>query len=199
MDVISIFCPYCHRYTSITGAEQRVSDGRGNAVIVTAKWQYDREKYWWIGITNCCHKAVLVHYDGDVIYPSPLPSPTDERIPEPIRQDLEEAKICFSGNAYRACAVMARRAMQSACIDKGTTKDKLSDQLQELSTNGVITKELKEWADVVRWVGNDSAHPSAEKVTKEDADDILKLAEQFLHILYVTPAIAKERRTIREK
>jgi HEPN domain-containing protein len=199
LTIISIFCPYCLKYTSLTAAQQRVETGNGIYVIVAVRWERDRGDFWWIGITNCCQSAVLAHNDGDVIYPSPLPSPTDKRIPESIRQDLEEAKMCFSVNAYRACAVMARRAMQSACIEKGTTKDKLFDQLTELALNGVITKELKEWADVVRWVGNDSAHPNAEKVTKEDAEDILKLAEQFLHVLYVTPAIAKERRTLRGK
>ena len=43
----------------------------------------------------------------------------------------------------------------------------------------------------MRWIGNDAAHPAAE-VTKDDAEDILKLAEQFLHVIYVAPAIAKE-------
>ena len=197
--MISIFCPYCHKYTSLTAATQRVSTGTGRDVIVRVEWKDSDKEPWWIGLTNCCQSPVLIHEEGDIIYPTPLPSPTDKRIPESIRQDLEEAKMCFSINAYRACAVMARRAMQSACIEKGATKDSLSDQLKELASNGVITKELKEWADVVRWVGNDSAHPNAEKVTKEDADDILKLAEQFLHVLYVTPAIARERRTVRGK
>jgi len=197
--MISIFCPYCHKYTSLTAATQNVSTGMGREVTVRAEWKDSGENKWWIGITNCCHMPVLILEDGIIIHPAPLPSPTDKRIPESIRQDLEEAKMCFSISAYRACAVMARRAMQSACIEKGTTKDKLSEQLQELASNGVITKELKEWADVVRWVGNDAAHPNAEKVTKEDADDILKLAEQFLHVLYVTSAIARERRTIRGK
>ncbi len=89
--------------------------------------------------------------------------------------------------------------MQSACIDKGATKDRLVDQLQELATNGIITKDLKEWADVVRWVGNDAAHPDKENVNKDDAEDILKLAEQFLQVIYVAPAIAKERMNKRKK
>ena len=126
--------------------------------------------------------------------PPPLPSPTDSRIPEPMRQDLIEAKECFSIDAYRACAVMARRSMQAACIDKGAVKDKLVEQLAELLNSGKITNDLKEWADVVRWVGNDAAHPNKEKVTSVEAEDILKLAEQFLHVLYVAPAIAKERK-----
>jgi len=68
------------------------------------------------------------------------------------------------------------------------------DQIEELANEGVITSELKEWAHVVRWVGNDAAHPDSLEVTEEDAEDILKLAEQFLHVLYVTPAIARERK-----
>jgi hypothetical protein len=94
---------------------------------------------------------------------------------------------------------MARRSMQSACIDKGAKKKNLVDQVDELKNNGVITNDLKEWADVVRWVGNDAAHPNKDIVEKDDAKDILELAEQFLHVIYVAPAIAKERRTKRNK
>ncbi len=72
--------------------------------------------------------------------------------------------------------------LNTACIDKGANKDKLVDQLHELASNRTITEDLKEWADVVRWVGNDAAHPNKENVSKDDAEDILKLAEQFLHV-----------------
>jgi hypothetical protein len=142
---------------------------------------------------------VLVLNKGDIIYPQPLPSPTDDRILELIRNDLNEAKISYSVKAFRASAVISRRAMQSACIDKGAKKQKLVEQLHELAVNGVITNDLKEWADVVRWVGNDAAHPDNQIVTEKDAEDILHLAEQFLHVIYVAPAIAQEQRTKRGK
>ena len=51
----------------------------------------------------------------------------------------------------------------------------------------------------MRWVGNDAAHPDKQAVTKEDAEDILHLAEQFLNVIYVAPAIAKEQLTKRGK
>jgi len=44
----------------------------------------------------------------------------------------------------------------------------------------------KEWATVVRWVGNDAAHPNKDAVSKEDAEDCLRLAEQFLHVIFVS-------------
>lgn len=187
---VSIFCPYCKRYTALTVAPVTNTIG--------AIWKREYNDIWWIGVCNYCENPVLVHNQGDKVYPHPLPSPTDERIPEHIRKDIDEAKLCFSVGAYRACAVMARRAIENACIDKGADKNRrLSEQIEELRNKGLITNDLKEWADVVRWVGNDAAHPDSPDVTKEDADDILKLAEQFMNVIYVAPAIAKERRSQR--
>jgi len=199
---ISIYCPFCHRFTSLTLA----SGYTNQKFTVTALWKKNSNDIWWIGICNSCHNAVLVHEYESLgskkrdIYPHPLPSPTDARIPEHIRKDIDEAKLCFSVNAYRACAVMARRAIQNACIDKGADKNKkLIKQIEELANKGVITNDIKEWADIVRWVGNNAAHPDKNEVTKEDAEDILELAEQFMHVIYVAPAIAKEQREKRKK
>jgi len=201
--IVSIYCPHCKQYTSLTPAPVKISytyRGLRKEDIVIAGWERSPNDFWWIGVCNCCKNPVLVHNHGETVYPHPLPSPTDERIPEHIRKDIDEAKLCFSVNAYRACAVMARRAVQNACIDKGADKSKkLIDQIKELADKGVITNDLKEWADVVRWVGNDAAHPDKNEVTKEDAKDILQLAEQFMHVIYVAPAIAKERRRERGK
>jgi len=195
---VSIYCPYCHRYTALTPATREV-ECEYTRLNVPCMWEKAYNDAWWIGICNYCKLPVLVHNKGDRIYPYPLPSPTDERIPENIRKDIHEAKMCFSIGVYRACAVMARRALQTACIERGASKGRLVEQLEELADKGIITKDLKEWADVVRWVGNDAAHPGSEEVKKEDAEDILKLAEQFVHVVYVASAIAKYRKTKRRK
>jgi len=141
----------------------------------------------------------LVLNDGYTVYPTPLPTPTDENIPEDISNDLDEAKMCFSTGCNRACAAMARRCIQNACIKKGCKEKELVKQIKEMTQEGIITKDIEEWATVVRWVGNDAAHPGKDSVTKEDAEDVLKLAEQFLHVLFVTPALAKARRISRGK
>ncbi len=190
---ISIYCPHCHMHTSLVPAPVEYKCNF-NIERVGAIWRQDYNSFWWIGVCNYCGKPVLVHGDGDTVYPQPLPQPTNGDVPEQIRRDLDEAKMCFAVSAWRAVAVMARRAMQSAAIEKGATQDKLRDQIANLATQGKITTDLKELADVVRWVGNDAAHPSGQEVTSEDADDVLRLAEQFLHVLYVTPAIAKKLR-----
>ena len=203
---VSIYCPYCHKYTALTLAPGELSEKRFPNVKAWSLWEkVEKMDRYWIGICNSCHNAVLVHdithpFGKREIYPTPLPSPTDKRIPEHIRKDLDEAKICFSVNAYRACAVMARRAVQSTCIDKGADRNKnLVNQIEELFQKGVITKDIEEWAHTVRWIGNDAAHPESQEVAKEDAENILKLAEQFMEVIYVTSAIAKEQKTKRGK
>jgi hypothetical protein len=195
---ISIFCPHCHHHTSLDIAPAAYGPTY-DPNYTPAIWKKDERETWWIGICNHCNEPVLCLNGGETIYPNPLPSPTDDRIPEEIRNDLTESKYCYSINAYRAAAVMARRAMQNACINKGATKRNLVEQIDELKNNGTITNDLKEWAHVVRWVGNDAAHPNKDKVEQEDAKDILELAEQFLHVIYVAPSIAKERRLRRNK
>ena len=94
---------------------------------------------------------------------------------------------------------MARRCVQNTCIDKGVQSTNLVQQIQELTTLGVITKDVEEWAHVVRWIGNDAAHINKDPVLKGDAEDSLQLAEQLLHVVYVTPAIAKAQRNARNK
>jgi hypothetical protein len=84
--------------------------------------------------------------------------------------------------------------MQVAAIDKGATADKLVQQIEQLHTNGKITAEIKDWAHAVRWVGNDAAHPGGLAMKEDEVSDVLHLAEQFLHVLYVSPALAAKLR-----
>lgn len=196
---LTMYCPYCQKHTSIRMANAKYKGPHGGWNDTPAIWQKDDITWWWIGICNSCLDPVLVLRQGDTIYPHELPSPTDNNIPDTMRADLIEAKTCYCVSAYRGCAVLARRALQSTCLDKGAKKGDLISQLNDLKANGTITQELLEWATVVRWVGNDAAHPNSDPVTKEDSEDILKLTEQFLHVIYVTPAIAKGQRLKRGK
>lgn len=184
---LSIYCPYCHKYTYLTTLASSPTE--------TGSWS--------MGKCNSCFKVVLVEDGTRKIYPEPLPKLIDDRIVEAVKRDFQEATVCFSVGAFRAAAIMARRALQSICLDKGAKeKDKLSNQIEWLFKQGIITKDLKKWAEEVRLVGNDAAHPQKPEndppVTKEDAEDILQLLEQFCQVLYVAPKIAEERRNQRQ-
>lgn len=197
MDRVSIYCPFCHRHTALSiGLTEYQS--RYDTSRIPAAWKDPYGYNWWIGVCNNCNRPMLVANNGDAIYPTPQPSPTDNRVPEHIRLDLDEAKKCFSIGAYRGCAVLARRSIQSTCMDKGSVKGNLRDQIDELQTKGIITNDLKEWAHEIRYVGNDAAHPNKETVVKEDAEAILHLCEQFMQVVFVAPALAAELRLARK-
>ena len=183
----SIYCPYCHRFVELSNR------GGFNSQHGT----------YWMGQCNSCQKVVLVNDASRDIFPVPLPKPVDERIKSPIKEDFIEARKCMSVSAFRAASVMARRAVQNICLDKGANeKSKLEKQIDELASKNIITKDLQEWAHEVRLVGNDGAHPQKPEadtpVTKEDSEDILDLLEQFCQVLYVAPTIATQRRQSRQ-
>ena len=196
--VLSIYCPYCHKHTALRMAHYRQRNSYGIPESYPARTN-ELDYEWWIGICNACEMPVLVEEEGLTIFPHPLPEPSEKAIPEDLRADLDEAKMCFSVGCYRACCVLARRCVQRACIQKGAKKHDLIDQIKELTDSGAITKDVAEWATVVRWIGNDSAHPNANAVEKDDAEDSLKLSEQFLYVLFVAPALAQARRSQRGK
>lgn len=196
---VSLFCPNCHKHTALSIAPVEYNDEFGELCRTEAIWEAGSGRRWWIGICNGCHEPSLVLNKGEIVFPQPLPSPTDPRIPKEIALDLDEAKMCFSVKCYRACAVMARRSMESACVAKNATADRLVDKIAALAKDGVITKEIADWATVVRWVGNDAAHPELKEVTKQDAEACLQLTEQFLHVIFVTTAIANATREARGK
>jgi hypothetical protein len=194
----SVFCPHCHKHTELSIAPAHYMNDHHQQKSTPAAWRQDYGT-WWIGICNACQSPCLVLDNGKRVYPHPTPTPTDKNIPPELASDLNESKLCFSVGCYRACAAMARRCVQNTCIAKGAKEKDLVKQIQELTALGVITKDIEEWATVVRWIGNDAAHPGGDTVEQDDADDSLKLAEQILHIVFVAPAIAKARRSARGK
>ena len=190
----SIYCPSCERHTALTWV--------GNT-------RYDKEggNVYHIGECNNCNCVFLVRRKrghGDAVsgivevYPGALPKSIGEGVPDFLREDLKEAYQCFAVGAYRATSVMARRALQSCCIDKGAKDSKnLQEQVDNLFEMHIITKDLKELAHTVRLIGNDSAHPpkdltNDESISEEDANEILELLDGFVEVLYVVPYRTKK-------
>ena len=205
-DKLTGFCPYCKKLMHFSWCH--VDNGSGYHDISTYLCEYyikNKAGTWAMAECPSCSNLVLIKMkvgpsvhnrnglDLVEIIPAPLPSPTDDKVKREIKIDIDEAKICFSVKAYRACAIMCRRALQTICIDNGDNSNAtLKGQIKELLENGTITKKIADWVTSVRWVGNDAAHPKNEEVTLDDADKIFKLTEQIVYNLYVTDALSKE-------
>lgn len=195
----SIFCPYCHEHTNLTIQTQYTV--QPDEVKIPLQYQ--------IGECNGCGKCVLVlrptrsrAMASDLpimkVYPNPLPSEISIIVPENIRNDINEARLCLSVGAFRGAAVLSRRALQVICLEKGSEKDKLVDQIDDLFTKNIITDDIKNWAHEIRYVGNDAAHPNDAQVLREDAEEIMELLDSMCEVLYIAPAKAENRRKARE-
>jgi hypothetical protein len=137
-------------------------------------------------------------------YPKRTPK-IDKSVPANIANDYIEAIKCFDVGAPKASVAMCRRALQSSVVEKGATKDKLNDQIDELCDKGIITKDIREWAHEIRFMGNIGAHPDKDglkDVTLEDAQEMLEFVEQYLNYVYIMPSRVithREKRKVTEK
>ena len=91
--------------------------------------------------------------------------------------------------------------------------NKMSNELDSTQKKLIESEKLAIWKEIARMLAHEIKNPltpiqlSAERLRKkylttldkEDAEDILTLAEQFLNVIYVAPALAKERRKKRGK
>jgi HEPN domain-containing protein len=207
-DEVSLHCPHCGKHTAVTPALLSIIVASPNtppnniAERHISEWIKPTPYYvygsgrWWLGKCNACQQPLLLRDHGSKVFPTPQPGPVSEDIPEPMRSDLREAKLCLSAGAWNAAAVMARRALQSAAVEQGAPKGKkLWEQIKWLDEDRKITQQQRRWADAARWVGNHGAHdtepdvasgaPVITDVAQDDAEDTIKLVEHLFETLYV--------------
>jgi len=116
-------------------------------------------------------------------------------IPDIIQKILQEAKISYSAQCYRASAVMSRRTLEAITVDKGESEGVLAKRIKNLISKGILDKNLGDWATEIRLIGNYGAHFDPIKdVEKEDANQIILFIEELIKYAYVMPAEIARRR-----
>lgn len=116
----------------------------------------------------------------------PLPEKyLDWNLPDLVRNSLEEAKKCYKAKAYSACAVMCGRALESICSEYNTKNNFLGGGLKELLDSQIIDKRIYEWGEALREHRNIGAHATKEKISQEDARDLLDFANAICDYIFV--------------
>lgn len=137
--------------------------------------------------------------------PRAVPYVTDlEGAPSPLLADFKEGQLALGYGLYKAAAVMFRRAVQSACLDKGAPKrDRIWAQIDWLEENHIVNVDLRDLAHEIRHFGNDGAHPDKDPledgVSKEEAEQAFEFARAFFDYVYAIPyrvALARQKRTV---
>lgn len=106
-------------------------------------------------------------------------------IPDIARISLLEANVCFEAGAYSACAVMCGRTIEGVCVHYDPSVKLLVKGLELLKDRGIIDSRLFSWGTALRLHRNVGAHASAERISKEDARDLLDFATAICEYVFV--------------
>jgi len=126
------------------------------------------------------------------VLPWPLstkPEPSQDW-PEGMKRFWIQAHDSLANENWDAANVMARSAVQFVVRDKKAVDANLKAQIEDLAAKGVLHPLMKDWADEVRLLANESAHPQVPiplEVTPQDARDIVNFLDLLLFYLYDLP------------
>jgi hypothetical protein len=199
----AIICPYCNSKSHFTPV---VRTGDSHYAWVTQECDNCRKlvltKYRVLRIDATEPARAILAKDPETTYPY-AHTVTDPSIPEEVAHDYIEAFTCYSAEAFNASVVMSRRAIQTAAIMKGATRDKkLWEQIKELEAKG-LEKSLIDLATEIRLFGNvPASHPNeddlARRVQREECKEILDFLESFMESIFVRPARIERMREARK-
>lgn len=207
----TIICPSCGSSTSFNPVwctirgileehrrEDSVEYGEVTVQLIEP-YSYGSTNYA-ILVCQACDERIVVENgqysqkdNWQVVYPIHHKVASEE-IPQPIKSEFEEASLCFAIRAYRACASMCQRAIESLCHNK-----KVSG-LNQLQADGIISSTLFDRATEIRlWAGIVKHKPITESVSKEDAEQLLTYLEVILNTVYVEPKRLESLKQKREQ
>jgi hypothetical protein len=106
-------------------------------------------------------------------------------IPKIARNSLIEARICYKAKAYTASVVMSGRTLEAVCKHHSAKNKNLADGLKELKENGIIDDRLFKWGQELRKHRNIGAHATDQKISKEDAKDLLDFVNAICEYIFV--------------
>ncbi len=191
----------------------------------------DADCYWWLERTTCpaCGKFILnlvssVGECEEVRTRSTIPNgiehttairprgtnrpPVPVEVPEEFAEDYREACLVIA-DSPKASAALSRRCLQHILREKAGVKnpDNLSQAIQEVVNDPAVPSEISETLDMVRNIGNFSAHPNKSVNTGEivdvepqEAEWCLDTIEILFDFYFVRPAdVERRKRAVNEK
>jgi hypothetical protein len=189
-------CPHCNTKSNFTNktSQQGFFGSPENRNLVA----FDIEQ------CQNCNGLVLIHKrfkennarEEVLMYPAVSPF-LDESIYKPAAMDYLEGMRCFFINANKAASTMFRRSLQQIMIDKSASGKRLIDQINDLRNKRIITDDLADWANEIRFLGNDGAHPAddgLDEISPDEISQIIEFINGLFQYIYVMPAKVAQSR-----
>ena len=171
-----INCHQCHARVDSRVLAEHDSQDEGDAP----------KRVWLCECPQCEATIVAVSWVDDPperVWPEP--EAFHYYIPSTIRASLEEAGVCYGSGAYNAAMVMAGRAIEGICRHFGSAQTSLGPGIREMREKGIIDGRIARWAEELQKARNLGAHAGDERVSQEDARDLLDFARAICDYVFV--------------
>jgi len=144
-----------------------------------------------IRICHKCGKPTFINSDGKTV-PSATYGKNIEYLPKEIEELYNEARRCFSIDAYTSVIMCCRKLLMHIACENGAEENlAFGKYVQYLKDNGYVAKPTHKLADAILKYGN-IANNKLEIYTKEDATNIMLFTETILKNIYELPSIYDE-------
>lgn len=139
------------------------------------------------------NKVLVLH-----IFPEPTPPYTHYSLPPAVSESFIDLQKMLQEKRQPHLIIMGCRAVLEAAVralddEEGNNGLVLWERIEKLHRQGIITTSLKEWASIIRRVGNKAAHEMAG--TEEEARELVAFTKVFLQFTFELPAIIAATRT----
>ncbi len=126
------------------------------------------------------------------IFPGAAFGPVLQGLPEPVEAGYEEARRCFSTNAFTAVELMCRKILMHVACDKGAKEGQtFVSYLDYLEKEGYVTPAMRNWVKLIKDHGNESTH-RLETPDQGRAAGTLLFTVQLLRTIYEMSHIAAQ-------
>jgi hypothetical protein len=115
----------------------------------------------------------------------PAPRSMSATLPRRVEESFREATRCEVAGAPLATAVMVRRTLEAIGREFAPDAKPLFRALHAMKEKGLISEELAQWGDALRFIGNIGAHPTDDVVTLQDAREALDFLVAIVETIYV--------------
>ena len=149
----------------------------------------------WLCCT-VCEKPAVMTTDGRIFPALPF-GPIIQGLPDDVSKAYEEARQCFSVNAFTACELICRKILMHIGVDKGAEEGKTFEfYIDYLESQGYVNLPMKPWVSLIRTHGNLSTHrlsapdEARSKSTLMFTAELLRLVYEMEYMsgIYTLPA-----------
>jgi hypothetical protein len=130
------------------------------------------------------------------MHPSRAIDPTHPGVPKHIAEDWTEAQKAMEAGARKAAAVMCRRVLYGAILDKKCKEHPLNEGLKQLIQEQRLPAIFDDWLPAIKDDGHDAAHPHrALEISPENVSETMEYTAELLRFLYIVPYEFQQRKT----